>query len=130
LARAASTSDAAIERVAIHESIGAVADFVSTVNGYVTEQEPWKVAKDESPEARARLATILYAAAESLRAIAVLHHSVMPKATLALWEALGAEELGELSDQPIAEVGRWGQLPVGARLTKGASLFPRLEEES
>ena len=26
----------------------AAADFVSTVNGYVTEQEPWKVAKDDS----------------------------------------------------------------------------------
>ena len=39
----------------IHEAIGAVADFVGAVNGYVTEQEPWKVAKDDSDEGRARL---------------------------------------------------------------------------
>ena len=44
--------------------------FVEAVNGYVTEQEPWKVAKDDSQ--RDRLATILYAAADSLRALAVL----------------------------------------------------------
>ena len=62
--------------MAIHEAVGAVADFVGAVNVYVTEQEPWKVAKDDSDEGRARLATILYAAAESLRAVAVLHNAV------------------------------------------------------
>ena len=60
-------------------------------------------------EGRARLATILYAAAESLRAVAVLHNAVMPKTSAALWEALGAAEaLGPLADQRIADAGRWG----------------------
>ena len=36
-------------------------------------QEPWKVAKDDSPLARERLATILYTCAEALRAGAVLN---------------------------------------------------------
>lgn len=130
LAATVDRADAAMERVAIHEAIGATADFVATVNGYVTEQEPWKVAKDESPEGRARLATILYAAAESLRAVAVLHNAVMPKACAALWESLGAGVLGPLADQPLADAGRWGQLPAGVTLTKGDALFPRLAEES
>src|SRR5262249_23521928 len=105
-------ADAAIERVAIHEAVTSVADFVGEVNGYVTAQEPWHVAKDETEEGRARLATILYTSAEALRAIAVLHHAVMPKTCAALWEALGATQLGPLSEQRIAEAGRWGQLPV------------------
>jgi methionyl-tRNA synthetase len=128
LAKAAATADAAIQRVAIHEAVGAVAEFVGAVNVYVTEQEPWKVAKDGSDEGRARLATILYAAAEALRAVAVLHNAVLPKTSAALWSALGAEEaVGPLAEQRIADVATWGVLPAGARLTKGAALFPRLD---
>jgi len=85
------------------------------------------VAKDES--ARPRLDTILYTAAESLRAIAVLLNPVMPKSSAQLWESLGAEPaLGALAAQPVQDAGRWGQLPTGVTVTKGAVLFPRLEE--
>ena len=128
LATTVETADAAIDRLAMHDAVGAVAEFVSTVNGYVTEQEPWKVAKDTSAEGRARLASILYAAAESLRAVAVLHNPVMPKTCQALWASLGAGAVGELSAQRVQTSKRWGQLPVGATLTKGPPLFPRVEE--
>jgi len=130
LSRAVVTAESAIDRVAINEAISAVADFVGDVNGYVTVQEPWQMAKDTSESGRARLATILYAAAESLRAIAVLHNPVMPKACALLWTALGADALGPIADQRVSEAGRWGQLPPGVRLTKGASLFPRLPDET
>ncbi|MFI6933725.1 methionine--tRNA ligase [Streptomyces sp. NPDC050287] len=108
----------------------AVFDFVKQVNGYLTEQEPWKVAKDDSPEARARLATILYTAAESLRAVAVLLNPVMPETSQKLWDSLGAEaSLGALADQRVQEAADWGKLPAGSTVTKGAVLFPRLEEK-
>ena len=109
--------------------IGAIFDFIKLVNGYLTEQEPWQVAKDSSPEARARLATILYTAAESLRAVAVLLHPVMPGTSQRLWESLGAEPvLGPLAEQRVQEAGRWGTLPAGVTVTKGPALFPRLPE--
>ncbi|MDQ3276137.1 MAG: methionine--tRNA ligase [Actinomycetota bacterium] len=124
-------ADEAVQRLAFSEAIGAVEAFVGAVNGYVSEQQPWQVAKDDSTQARARLATILYTAAESLRAVAVLYHPVLPKATASLWAALGAEpQLGALAAQRLDEAGRWGQLQAGARLTKGAALFPRLVEET
>lgn len=127
LASTVSTAEAAIDDIALHKAVEATEQFVGAVNLYLAQQEPWKVAKDES--ARGRLATILVTAAEALRAVAVLHHPVMPGTAQALWSALGAEEtLGSLESQQMAEVGRWGQLPVGATLTKGAALFPRLEE--
>jgi methionyl-tRNA synthetase len=130
LASAATAADAAMDRLALHEAIGAIEGFVAKVNGYLTEQAPWTVAKDDSPEARARLATILYTAAESLRAIAVLHAPTMPKTATALWESLGATDaIGALDAQDIAVAGQWGRLPAGARLTKGAPLFPRLADE-
>ncbi len=121
-------ADAAMGQLAIHEAISATAEFVSTVNGYLTEQEPWKLAKDASEADRGRLPTILYAAAESLRAVAVLHNAVMPKTCAALWESLGATEIGDLAGQRIDAAGRWGLLPAGVRMTKGPALFPRLDE--
>jgi len=101
----------------------AVKDFVDAVNVYVTEQEPWVLAKDEADAQR--LDTVLYTICESLRAIAVLYHPVMPKASAQIWAGLGVQE--DLSSQPVQDVARWGQLVPGTTVTKGAALFPRLE---
>ena len=69
------------------------------------------------------------ASAESLRGIAVLLHAALPKATVELWRQVGAESaLGPISEQRIADIGRWGQLPSGVTVTKGDSLFPRLDD--
>ncbi|MFJ9328226.1 methionine--tRNA ligase [Streptomyces sp. NPDC101230] len=131
LAKAVETADQKIgEELDFQSGILAIFDFVKQVNGYITEQEPWKVAKDTTPEGQARLATILYTAAEALRGVAVLLNAVMPETSQSLWESLGAEEsLGALADQRVQDAGAWGTLPAGARVTKGAVLFPRLEEK-
>ncbi|WP_433219607.1 methionine--tRNA ligase [Microtetraspora malaysiensis] len=130
LARAVAQADAMIgDNLDFAGGIGAIFDFTRQVNGYLSEQAPWKVAKDESPEGRARLGTILYTAAESLRAVAVLLNPIMPGTAEKLWASLGAEpHLGPLAEQWIADAGTWGRLPVGADVVKGEILFPRLEE--
>jgi methionyl-tRNA synthetase len=131
LAATVATAEQAVDRLALHEAVAATEELVGAVNVYVSEQEPWKVAKDNSSEGRARLATVLYAAAESLRAVAVLHAPVMPRASQELWDRLGAaEQLGPLSLQDVAGAGSWGQLAPGARLRKGDPLFPRLEPDA
>jgi methionyl-tRNA synthetase len=131
LTKAVTEADRKIgEELDFQGGILAVFDFVKQVNGYITEQEPWKVAKDDSPEGKARLATILYTAAESLRAVAVLLNPVMPDTSQKLWDSLGAEpSLGALADQKVQEAADWGRLPAGSTVTKGAVLFPRLEEK-
>jgi methionyl-tRNA synthetase len=127
LVEIAGTADSAMLRLDFSTGIGAVKSFVDAVNLYVTEQAPWVLAKDEANADR--LSTVLYTICEALRAIAVLHHAVMPKATTSLWEQLGAEAaLGPIGAQRVTDVARWGQLPAGATITKGAILFPRLEE--
>jgi methionyl-tRNA synthetase len=130
LAKAAAAADRKIgDELDFQGGITSVFDFIEQVNGYLSSQEPWKVAKDTSPDGQARLATILYTATESLRAIAVLLSPVMPRTSQELWTALGAEEsLGALADQKVQESGEWGRLPAGARVTKSPILFPRLEE--
>ena len=127
LAATVRAADEAIVALDFSAGLTAVKEFVDRVNGYVTEQEPWALAKDEAN--RARLDVVLVTICEALRAIAVLYNPVMPKAMSSLWEQLGAQaELGPLAAQRIDDVPRWGQLPAGTRVTKGESLFPRLEE--
>jgi methionyl-tRNA synthetase len=104
--------------------INAIMEFCKRVNGYVTEKEPWKVAKDESRTAE--LLEILYNTAEAIRALAVLLHPVMPSTCETLWEALGMNT--DISQSKISEVARWGQIVPGSIVTKGAVLFPRLDE--
>ena len=127
VADAAASADAAIERFRIDEAIAAIWTIVDALNGYITENEPWALAKDDAQ--RERLGTVLYTAAEGLRALAVLLSPVMPVATEKLWVALGAAEVcGRLVDQPIREAGVWGLLPAGASVNGLAPLFPRIEQ--
>jgi methionyl-tRNA synthetase len=119
-------ADAAMVALDFQGGINAVMDFCKKVNGYVTEKEPWILAKD--PANKAALEEILYNTAESLRALAVLLHPVMPATTEILWESLGANAtIGSLADQQISKVSQWGQLPEGTLVTKTPVLFPRLE---
>ena len=127
VADAAANADAAIQRLAIHEALAAIWTIVDELNGYITLQEPWVLAKN--PETRDRLGTVLYTAAEGLRALAVLLSPVIPDATEKLWSALGATAgLGPLPDQVITDAGRWGQLPAGSAIDALDALFPRIEQ--
>ncbi len=127
-ASVAARADERIEAFAIHEAIAAVWELVDALNGYITEQEPWVLAKD--PGQRDRLASVLYTASEGLRALAELLSPVIPEAAQKLWAALGAEEtLGELAAQPIREAGRWRRLPAGVQQHPLAGLFPRIETD-
>jgi methionyl-tRNA synthetase len=127
VADAAAAADAAIERFRIDEAIASIWTIVDALNGYITDNEPWALAKDDAQ--RARLGTVLYTAAEGLRALAVLLSPVMPVATEKLWIALGAaESIGRLVDQPIREAGSWGVLKPGSSVSALAPLFPRVEQ--
>ncbi len=62
--------------------------------------------------------------------MAVLLNPIMPDTSQKLWDSLGAEpSLGALADQRVQDAADWGRLPAGATVTKGAVLFPRLEEK-
>ena len=119
-------ADAAMCALDFQGGIVAIMDFCKKVNGYVTEKEPWVLAKDVAN--KAELEAVLYNTAESLRALAVLFHPVMPQTCEVLWQSLGAQNvLGDLNAQSIATVATWGQLPAGSVVIKTPVLFPRLE---
>lgn len=125
---AAKAADQAMVLLDFSTGINQIRSIVDATNLYLTEQEPWKVAKD--PAQNERLATILYVVAELLRIIAVLYYPVMPKSSQKLWQSLGAEKtLGDLASQLISTTFEFGKLPQGALTSKGESLFPQLLED-
>ena len=129
LQAAAYGADTSITSLDFQGGINSIMEFCKRVNGYVTEQQPWVLAKD--PANKVELDRVLYNTADSIRALAVLLHPIMPATTEILWESLGAHEsMGPISSQLIGDVARWGQLPIGSKVTKGAVLFPRLEDKA
>ncbi len=123
IADAARRYDEHMLAVRLHEGLAAVWSIVDRANGYLVEREPWKLARD--PARRAELASVLYAAAETLRALAILISPIMPGAAERLWEQLGIAE--PLAHQHVPEAVAWGRLRPGTVTTKGGALFPRLE---
>ncbi len=119
-------ADAAFTSLDFQGGIGAAMEFCKTVNGYLTEKEPWIIAKDASRMDEVR--EILYNTAESLRALAILLHPVMPSSCERLWSWIGGDSLGPITSMRIDQVAEWGQLKPGSEVTKGDALFPRLED--
>ena len=109
--------------VALTPALAAVWEVVTRANRYLVEKEPWQLAKDEGR--RDELASVLYAAAETLRILAVLLSPIMPGAAARLWEQLGITE--PLSAQRLPGDAGWGGLAAGTRAAKGDALFPRLD---
>jgi methionyl-tRNA synthetase len=119
-------ADAAMDDVAIQDALIAIWELVDALNSYLTEQEPWILAKDEAN--RDRLGTILYTSLEGLRTLAVALTPFIPKATAKLWASIG-HELGDLESQPLLEAANWNQLVAGKKINELESLFPRVEQE-
>jgi methionyl-tRNA synthetase len=111
--------------IQLQPALGAVWDIVARANAYLVEKEPWKLAKD--PAQRTELEGVLYAAAETLRILAVAIHPIMPAAASSLWTQLG--QPGDVADARLPAAGAWGGLQPGTKTTKGESLFPRVEQE-
>ncbi|MEE4313044.1 MAG: methionine--tRNA ligase [Desulfofustis sp.] len=109
---------------AFHRGLQAVWEFVGAANRYIVQNEPWALAKQ--PERRARLETVLYNLAESLRLLTLVLQPVMPETAEKMQTALGLD-----GDTPpmrtLTEGGTWGMMPAGTRIGPLASLFPRID---
>jgi methionyl-tRNA synthetase len=114
--------DEAVGALDFQGALGGIFEIVRDVNGLITDRKPWELAKAGDD---AGLDSVLYSAADALRAVAVLLNAFMPKTSAILWSSLGAP--GSLAEQRIADVATT-RLPAGVRVTKSEPLFPRIEE--
>jgi methionyl-tRNA synthetase len=106
--------DAALAAVQPHVALAALVEVASVVNRYVDGRAPWKAAKDPATAASAR--TTLHVACAALARLAGLLGPFLPQAAAEIGARLG--------------LGADGALVVGAKVRKGAPLFPRLELRS
>ncbi len=101
------------------ESIWAV---IGTVDKYIVEKAPWKLAKADDPASV--LDEVLYTAAEALRIITAILSPVLPESSAKIWSQLGFTT--PLDHVRVADL-HWGHLPGGQKLGTVEGVFPRAD---
>ena len=101
---------------------------VKQVDGFLSENQPWKLAKSESQKDRESVQDVLYTAAESIRILTALLYPILPFSTARVWLQLG---LGDI--EAAAREGRltnleWGGLQPGTKLGPLSPIFPRADK--
>ena len=100
-------------------ALEAVWTLIRRANKYVDETEPWILGRDEAN--KERLDRVLYNLAETIRIVAQLIEPVMKNTTATILEKIGTDNKG------FESAGEFGLLEEGARVSKGANLFDRLD---
>lgn len=95
--------------------------YITSVNKYLAENEPWKIAQDKSQ--RKRLGRILYQAASAIRAITYFVFPVMPESAQKAWHFLGEEK--SIEEESFSEL-KFENLKLGKKMRESEPLFPRM----
>lgn len=112
-----------MDKLMFSNALGEIWTLVRRTNKYIDETTPWALAKDEANQAR--LGTVMYHLAESIRIVSILLQPFMTKAPAKIWAQLGLVEQPALTEWE--QSGVWGVLPVGTQIHKGEAIFPRLD---
>ncbi|MCA8927604.1 MAG: methionine--tRNA ligase [Alphaproteobacteria bacterium] len=110
-----------MDRQAFHEALEAIWQVVRAANAYVDHQAPWALRKTDP----ARMATVLYVLAETLRHLGLATSPYMPEASDKILDQL---EIAA-SDRVFSRMGEIGALQPGTALPKPQGVFPRYVEE-
>ncbi|GBE57764.1 methionine--tRNA ligase [bacterium BMS3Abin01] len=113
---------ASMSRVDLSGSLELIWRFVRSLNKYVEDMAPWKLAKDQ--ERSLDLDAALYNLAEGLRLCAIFLHPYMPDTTLEMLRQLG---ITPGSSELQLQRAEWGRRSGGASVQPGKPLFPRLD---
>ncbi len=113
----------AMEHFAPQTALAEVFKLISRANKYIDETAPWVLAKDEGK--KDRLATVMYNLLDTIRISAALLTPFMPDSCEKIFRQIGAA-----ADAVTWEAsGKTGVLPQNATVTKGDTLFPRIDVE-
>ena len=120
------------EDYAINRALEEIWIYINSVNKYLADNEPWKLAKDEAQ--RTRLGRILYQATCALRGISYFVYPVLPESSQKIWQFLG--EQNPIEKELYSELAFFN-FKQGQKIQKPQPLFPRIilkdflnEEES
>lgn len=114
--------DNAFNEYQFSDALRSIWKFISRMNKYIDESEPWILSKDDSK--KSRLSTVMYNLIDSLEKIAVILSPFIPDTSNKMLKQLGLETDVE---RLIDDIKEWGVYPVGNRLGEAIPIFPRLE---
>jgi methionyl-tRNA synthetase len=120
---------AAMERLHLHEALGAMIELAGAANGYAESQAPWSLNKAGETE---RVGEVLAVLAETCRIIGHLLAPAAPAGARRIHEQLGVpppyDERGA-GGPGLASLAAWGGGPAGWRTGTPTPIFPRVEME-
>ena len=122
--QALSEVEACFNDMSLHKALIAIWEFINVTNKYIVEKEPWILGKNQ--ENKRKLTAIMYDLLAALRAIAILISPFMPQAAGKILRQIGVDESGRLD---LASICKENALTAGNPLTRGESLFPRIDKE-
>ena len=107
---------------AFHRGLEAIWKVVGDANRYVDAQAPWALRKTDP----ARMATVLYVLAETIRRLALLVQPIMPDAATAMLDQLAVPA----DARDFVHIGDAGRLAPGTALPRPEGVFPRYVDEA
>ena len=111
-----------IRNLEFNRALEGILGLVQLGNQYIDKSAPWTLAK--KAEDKARLDTVLYHGAETLRFLSLALYPFMPQSAQEMVRQLGLTS--DLSN-PNPDELNWGYLKPGTKIAKGGPLFPRIE---
>lgn len=121
---AAEKVDALMDKLNFSGALEEIWAIVRRTNKYIDETTPWILAKNQAD--KARLDTVMYNLAESIRIISVLILPFMHNTAKKIWQQLGISE-GQGTEWK--DTFEFGLLKPGTIVKKGEALFPRIDIE-
>jgi methionyl-tRNA synthetase len=106
-------------RFAPSDALDATWRLIRETNAYLEAHEPWKAEPGPAVD------TVMGAALEALRIVAILVWPAVPTAAGEVWRRIGLE--GSPAGQHLPDAAAWGGYPGGVPVEKGAPLFPRIK---
>ena len=97
---------------------------IARVDKYITDNRPWKLAKD--PSARAELESVLATAYEALRHLVLLVAPALPLTSREIWGQMG------LAGEPLQinpNETSWGETVDVSKIDRISPPFPKLDKE-
>ncbi len=110
-----------MDNMEINSAIKGVWALISRANKYIDETAPWILAKDETKAAR--LQTVMYNLAETLRIVAILIAPFIPCTSPKIYTQLGLN----VPEEFLLADAVWGGIADGTKVQKGEPLYPRIE---
>lgn len=110
-----------MDNMEINSAIKGVWALISRANKYIDETAPWILAKDETKSAR--LQTVMYNLAETLRIVAILIAPFIPCTSPKIYTQLGLN----VPEEFLLADAVWGGIADGTKVQKGEPLYPRIE---